>query len=44
VRYYARDALAKIAARPCDVNLDQDDARIQAEVTRWLSEVSGPNR
>jgi predicted CXXCH cytochrome family protein len=38
VRYYARDALGKIAGRPCDVNLDQEDAQIQSDVVRWLGE------
>jgi hypothetical protein len=38
VRYYARQALGRIAGRPCDVNLDQDDALIQADTARWLGE------
>jgi predicted CXXCH cytochrome family protein len=38
VRYYARQALGRIAGRPCDVSLDQDDARIQADTARWLGE------
>ncbi|HEX9294180.1 MAG TPA: cytochrome c3 family protein [Polyangiaceae bacterium] len=39
VRYFAREALEKLVGRPCDVNLDQDDAAIQAEATRWLASV-----
>ncbi len=38
VRYYARQALEKIAGRPCDVNLDQDDSDIRAEAARWLED------
>jgi len=37
VRYYARQALEKLARRPCDVNLDQDDSQIRAAVTAWLT-------
>lgn len=37
VRYFARQALEKLAGRPCDVNLDQDDALIEADTRRWLS-------
>jgi predicted CXXCH cytochrome family protein len=36
VRYFARQALEKMAGRPCDVDLDQDDAKIEAEARRWL--------
>jgi predicted CXXCH cytochrome family protein len=39
VRYYARQALGQIAGQPCDVSLDQDDARIQADTARWLRTV-----
>ena len=37
VRYYARRALSDIAGHACDVSLDQDDARIRADVARWIS-------
>jgi hypothetical protein len=38
VRYYARQALGNLAGRPCEVNLDQEDSSIRADVARWLSE------
>jgi hypothetical protein len=44
VRYFARQAAEKIAGRPCDVDLDQDDAKIEADTTRWLTEVRGRAR
>jgi hypothetical protein len=40
VRYFARQALEKMAGRPCEVNLDQDDEQIRADVTRWLNAAS----
>jgi len=39
VRYYARQALETISGKPCEVNLDQEDAQIHADVTRWLSHI-----
>jgi hypothetical protein len=44
VRYFARQALGDIAGRSCDVSLDQDDARIRADVARWISESVPANR
>jgi hypothetical protein len=43
VRYYARQALGRIAGRACDVSLDQDDARIRADTAWWLAEISRPD-
>jgi hypothetical protein len=40
VRFFARGALEKLAGQPCDVDLDREDAQIQAETRRWLSGVS----
>jgi predicted CXXCH cytochrome family protein len=37
VRYFARQALAKVAGRSCDIDLDRDDALIEADTKRWLS-------
>jgi predicted CXXCH cytochrome family protein len=37
VRYFARQALAQIVGRPCEVNLDQDDAQIRIDAARWLA-------
>ena len=31
-------ALEKLAGRPCDISLDQDDDRIAAAAERWLAE------
>jgi predicted CXXCH cytochrome family protein len=42
VRYYARQSLERIASRPCDVNLDQDDDKITTDATRWLSNTRLP--
>jgi predicted CXXCH cytochrome family protein len=36
VRYFARQALERMAGRPCDVDLDQEDAKIEADARRWL--------
>jgi predicted CXXCH cytochrome family protein len=36
VRYYARQALEKIAGVECNVNLDQEDANIEKDASRWL--------
>jgi hypothetical protein len=38
VRYFAKGALEKLSGRPCDINLDQDDDRIDAAAARWLAE------
>jgi predicted CXXCH cytochrome family protein len=40
VRYFARGALEKLAGQPCDVDLDRDDADIEAAARRWLSSLS----
>jgi len=39
VRYFGREALQKLAGRPCDITLDQDDDRIEADLGRWLAEI-----
>lgn len=44
VRYFARQALGDIAGRPCDVNLDQDDGQIRADVARWVAEFMPADR
>jgi hypothetical protein len=36
VRYYARAALARIAGRPCPIDLDQDDTEIARQAEAWL--------
>jgi len=38
VRYFARESLGKLTGRSCDVNLDQEDARIELDAKRWLSQ------
>jgi len=44
VRYYARQALGAIAGRPCEVNLEQDDTQIRADLARWLSHAGVASR
>src|SRR5262249_2985985 len=48
VRYFHRQALGKAAGHPCDINLDQEDEKIQADAGRWLNDlgirVAGPQR
>jgi predicted CXXCH cytochrome family protein len=37
VRFFARQALERLAGRPCEVNLDQDDEQIRADAQAWLA-------
>jgi predicted CXXCH cytochrome family protein len=40
VRYFAKEALARLAGRPCEVDLDQDDAEIAVQAARWMAGVA----
>jgi predicted CXXCH cytochrome family protein len=50
VRYFARQALEQMAERACDVDLDQEDAKIASDAERWLESAGshwpgvGPSR
>jgi predicted CXXCH cytochrome family protein len=37
VRYFARQSLEQMSGRPCEVNLDADDADIQSQMKVWLA-------
>jgi predicted CXXCH cytochrome family protein len=41
VRYFARQAIAQMAGRACDVDLDQEDAKVEADARQWLESAGG---
>jgi predicted CXXCH cytochrome family protein len=40
VRYFARQSLERMAGRPCEVSLDEDDSQIRTQMQAWLAATS----